>query len=38
MTILDLWLPIVVASVVCFFMSSAIWVVFKWHDLAGSSD
>ena len=32
MTILDLWLPIVVATVICFFMSSAIWVLFKWHN------
>lgn len=32
MTILDLWLPIVVAAIACFFMSSAIWVVFKWHN------
>ncbi len=32
MSILDLWLPILVATLVCFFMSSAIWVVFKWHN------
>lgn len=32
MTILDLWLPISVATLACFFMSSAIWVVFKWHN------
>ena len=32
MSILDLWLPILVATFVCFFMSSAIWVLFKWHD------
>ncbi len=32
MSILDLWLPICVATLVCFFMSSAIWVVFKWHN------
>lgn len=32
MSILDLWLPIVVASLVCFFMSAAIWVLFKWHN------
>lgn len=31
MSILDLWLPITVATLVCFFMSMAIWVVFKWH-------
>ena len=32
MSILDLWLPITVTTLVCFFMSSAIWVVFKWHN------
>jgi hypothetical protein len=32
MGIIDLWLPIVVAAVVCFLASSAIWVVFKWHN------
>ena len=32
MSILDLWLPITVAAVACFFMSSAIWVLFKWHN------
>ena len=29
---MDLWLPIVVAAVVCFFASSAIWVLLKWHN------
>ena len=32
MSILDLWLPIVAATLACFFMSSAIWVLFKWHN------
>ena len=32
MSILDLWLPITVATLACFFMSSAIWVLFKWHN------
>ena len=32
MTILDLWLPILVSTVICFFASSAIWVLFKWHN------
>lgn len=32
MSILDLWLPIAVATLACFFMSSAIWVLFKWHN------
>lgn len=32
MGILDLWLPIVVASLVCFFASSAIWVLLKYHN------
>ena len=32
MSIMDLWLPIVVAALACFFMSSLIWVVFKWHN------
>lgn len=32
MGILDLWLPIVAAAVVCFFASSAIWMIFKWHN------
>jgi len=38
MSILDLWLPITVATLACFFMSSAIWVLFKWHnrDYAGT--
>jgi len=32
MSILDLWLPITVATLACFFMSSAIWVLLKWHN------
>ena len=32
MSIMDLWLPIVVAAVVRFFASSAIWVLLKWHN------
>lgn len=32
MSIMDLWLPILVATIVCFLASSAIWVVFKWHN------
>lgn len=32
MSIMDLWLPVVVAALVCFFASAAIWVVFKWHN------
>ena len=32
MSILDLWLPILAATLACFFMSSAIWVLFKWHN------
>ena len=32
MSILDLWLPVVAATLACFFMSSAIWVLFKWHN------
>jgi hypothetical protein len=32
MGIVDLWLPILVAAVVCFLASSAIWVVFKWRN------
>jgi hypothetical protein len=32
MSILDLWLPIAAATLACFFMSSAIWVLFKWHN------
>jgi hypothetical protein len=32
MTILDLWLPILVATIICFIASSAIWVLFKWHN------
>jgi len=29
---LDLWLPIGATTLACFFMSSAIWVLFKWHN------
>lgn len=32
MGILDLWLPIVVAAAICFFASSAIWMLLKWHN------
>ena len=32
MGIFDLWLPIVATAVTCFFASSAIWMVFKWHN------
>lgn len=32
MSIIDLWLPVLVATLACFFMSSAIWVLFKWHN------
>jgi hypothetical protein len=32
MSILSLWLPILVATVVCFIASSIIWVVIKWHN------
>ncbi len=32
MSIIDLWLPILVSTVICFFASSAIWVVLKWHN------
>ena len=32
MSIIDLWLPILVASIICFFASSAIWVLLKWHN------
>ena len=32
MGIIDLWLPIVVSAVVCWVMSSVIWVVLKYHN------
>ena len=32
MSILDLWLPILVSSVVVFIASAIIWTVFKWHN------
>jgi hypothetical protein len=32
MSVLELWLPIVVAAVVCFLASSAIWMLLKWHN------
>lgn len=32
MSIIDLWLPILVSAVICFFASSAIWMVLKWHN------
>ncbi|MGI9273221.1 MAG: hypothetical protein ACR2QT_15715 [Woeseiaceae bacterium] len=37
MTILDLWLPILVAGVVCFLASSVIWAVLKYHNRDYSS-
>jgi hypothetical protein len=32
MSIFDLWLPIGAATLACFFMSFAIWTLFKWHN------
>lgn len=32
MNIIDLWLPILVSSVLVFFVSGIIWMVFKWHN------
>jgi len=32
MSILDLWVPILAATLVCFFASSAIWVALKYHN------
>lgn len=32
MSIFDLWLPILVATFACFFMSFAIWTLLKWHN------
>jgi len=30
--ILNLWLPILASAAVCFFASSVIWMVLKWHN------
>lgn len=32
MSILDLWLPIVAATLACFFMSFVIWALLKYHN------
>jgi len=32
MGILDLWLPILVSALLCFFASAAIWTMLKWHN------
>ena len=32
MSIVDLWLPILVSTVVVFVASAVIWMVFKWHN------
>ena len=32
MSIAGLWLPIVVAALICFVASSVIWMVLKWHN------
>jgi hypothetical protein len=32
MGIVELWLPILAAAVICFLASCAIWVVVKWHN------